>query len=82
MGRSLGEEAAQPTRRHPRPLEADRAHAATKENLEEWFTRINTKIDPKSVRPELVFNMDETMIDFNNKKLRVVAPKDRAPIHS
>ena len=62
------------------PLEAERVNGATHENIEEWFTRIGKEINPSSFRKELIFNMDETMIDFNSKKVRVVSPKERALI--
>lgn len=57
-------------------LEEARATAGCKQNLDDWFQRMSAEVHPESFPPALVFNMDETMVNVNGKKLTVYVPRD------
>jgi len=65
-----------------RPVEMDRAQAATKENMEAWHNKITAEVHPERVPISLQFNMDECMAQWKAPgrgkpfKVKVFAPRD------
>lgn len=53
--------------RRPKVVDAGRAAAGTKENLEQWIERILRDINPDSVPNGLHYNVDETMLQYSIK---------------
>ena len=56
------------------------AEAATSDNIEAWYSDVSDKIDPSQYEPELIFNMDETMIKSTSNKSKVYFLKDNKPL--
>jgi hypothetical protein len=50
------------------------------ERIEDWFKKADEIVSPSKRRPELTFNMDETMLDSTARKIRVIVPKDSVPV--
>jgi hypothetical protein len=62
------------------PISAQRVINSSTERIEEWYTKASEEAKPDSVRPALLFNMDETMLDSTAKKIRVIVPRESLPI--
>lgn len=62
------------------PLKVEKVQNATPERLEEWAEKALREANPTSVKPQFLFNMDETMLDSTSRKVSVVVPKDVIPI--
>lgn len=58
------------------PISIQKAVNATPERIEQWFEAATSQVRPTEVRPELLFNMDETMLSSTPKKIRVLVPRD------
>lgn len=62
------------------PISAQRIINSSSDRIEEWFEKARVEAKPHEVRPELLFNMDETMLDSTPKKIRVIVPRDSLPL--
>jgi len=58
------------------PISAQRIINSTSDHIEEWFEKVTAEAKPAEVRPELMFNMDETMLDSSPKSIRVIVPRE------
>ena len=62
------------------PISTQRVINSSVERIEDWFKKADELVSPSKRRPELIFNMDETMLDSTARKIRVIVPKDSVPI--
>lgn len=62
--------------KRPHALEDQRRRACTKENVDEYFSMIRELIDKHQYCPELIFNMDETMMKISPSRLKVISTDD------
>lgn len=58
----------------PRVLDAARARAATKNNVDHYFDQLNTVLTNFNftIKPELIYNIDEKGINLNHKPTNIV----------
>jgi 4-hydroxybenzoate polyprenyltransferase len=54
------------------PLELDRAKFATPENISAYFDSIEALYTEHNYHPSMIANFDESMVDYNKKKLVVI----------
>lgn len=59
-----------------RPLEYARMAACTLENLESYFEKVKTLFSSGAYSSELVYNIDETMIESTPRNLRAIVPSE------
>jgi hypothetical protein len=62
------------------PISAQRVINSSVEHIDDWFKKADEVVRPGKRRPELFFNMDETMLDSTARKIRVIVPKESLPI--
>lgn len=58
------------------PVECSRVLACTKDNLSMHFSRLKYLYDTKKYTPNMIFNFDETMLEFSKSRPMVIAPRD------
>jgi hypothetical protein len=63
----------------PRVVEPSTAFGTTVERLSAWHDKVTHQIDHSSYHPELIFNMDETMVRAGSNKCKVFHIKDSMP---
>ncbi len=56
-------------------VEAERANACSDKAISEYLKLTESKINPSSFKPELTFNVDETMLAFGESRSLVVIPR-------
>ncbi len=66
--------------KNSQPIASSRVINATPERIKWWFTKAEEELRPKECRPELIFNMDEIMLDSTPKRVKVMVPKDKRPL--
>ena len=55
----------------PKSIDATRVHGTSPERLKQWFLDLKEAIEKYQIKPENIYNMDESSINFNaieNKK--------------
>ena len=62
----------------PRHVEPDRA-AVTPYQVKQFYTNLEHLLDKFAIRPELLANMDETMLRCNKRKVKVFTPRNKGP---
>ena len=64
---------------YAKPLERDRFELDATE-VKAFYTQLSHLIEEYNVPPELYANMDETPLDFKNRKVKYVVPKDQEQV--
>lgn len=70
------------TLRQPEPTSAARAMAFNKQQVENFFEKLDSVIQENSIQPHRIFNMDESGLSTVQKPPRVMAAKGRKQVGS
>ncbi len=68
------------TKKKSQNIPVQRVINATPERIRERFEKATAAVQPSMCRPELIFNMDETMLDATPNDIQVIVPKDSKPL--
>jgi len=61
-------------------IDAVRVENTSVKHIRDWFKAAEETLKPQTVRKELTFNMDETMVDDSKNGVKVIVPSNALPL--